>query len=141
VKKVLGILLFSVCLAGCGGGGSASSSSSMTGNWQFTATSTPFGVVTTGTGSLQQNKYNSSFSGQLSLTGTPCATSASLSGYVGGVVNGEQTLIFQIQEGSQELSFNGTTNVTFSSAAGTYTAPSGGCTNGDFGTWSATKTS
>jgi hypothetical protein len=104
----------------------------MTGSWQFSATSTPYGIVSTGTGSLQQS--GSSLSGQLSLSGTPCATSASLTGSVSGT-----SLSFEILEGSQPIQFTGTANASLSSASGTYTAAPGGCADSDYGTWAAVK--
>lgn len=141
MKRTLEKAAFAVLLAflsGCGGGSSSSSQQSapvnLAGNWQFTAKSTPFGITVVGNGSIQQN--GSSISGQLSLSGTPCATTASLSGTITGT-----SLNFQIQEGSQPVSFTGTAAANGSSASGTYTAPSGGCTNGDFGTWTGTRVS
>lgn len=66
--------------------------------------------------------------------GTPCARAAALTGAVNGT-----TFNFQLQEGSQAVSFTGTVASNGASAAGSYTAPSGGCTNGDAGTWTASK--
>ncbi len=134
MKKILGLLLLCGCLVGCGSSGSSSSSPSLTGNWQITINSTAFGATGTGSGAVQQN--GSSVTGTLTLSGTPCATTASLSGSISGT-----TVTLQLEEGDQLVNLRGTANSGLTSMSGSYTAPSGGCTNGDFGTWSATKTS
>lgn len=132
MKEILAIVLISVFCVGCGS--SKNTSSNLTGNWQITANSTAFGLTATGSGALQQN--GSAITGQITLSGTPCATSATLSGTSSGTA-----VTLQLQEGSQPVNLTGTTNPGFTSMSGGYTAPSGGCTNGDFGTWTATKTS
>jgi len=130
--RVLAAMMCSMFLLSCGGG-SGNSSQTVSGNWQFTSTSMAFfGNGTSGTATLTQN--GSSVSGTVTLTGTPCATSGSLSGTVSG-----STFNFTLQEGSQSVSFVGQLNSVFTEATGTYTAPAGGCTNGDQGTWTATK--
>jgi hypothetical protein len=136
MKKTLAVLVGSFFLVSCGGGSmnnSPSSSPTLTGAWQFTATSTAFGLVVTGDGTLQQS--GTSVTGEVTLSGTPCATDAALSGSVSGTA-----VTFQLQENGQPVNFTGTTNAGFNSMSGSYTAPSGGCTNGDFGTWSANLT-
>lgn len=70
--------------------------------------------------------------GQASLSGSPCAASAPITGVVLG-----STFTFQLQEGAQTVNFNGVLDSSFSSVSGTYASPSGGCTNGDYGTWAA----
>jgi len=132
LKNILaGVLLGSLFLASCGG---KSSSPTLSGTWQLTAVSTTFVLTVTGNGTIQQN--GSSVTGQLTLSGTPCATTAALSGNISGT-----TVTLQLQENGQAVNLTGTANANFSSLSGNYTAPSGGCTNGDSGTWSATKTS
>jgi hypothetical protein len=138
MKSIQAIALF--CLAvllGCGGysGGGMTgmtSTPSVAGNWQFTGRSTVSSMTFTGTGALQQN--GSTVTGTITLNGSPCAMTAPLSGTVMGT-----TFTFQLQEGSQPVNFNGTLNSTYGSASGNYTSPSGGCTNGDMGTWTATR--
>ena len=136
VKTILGIIL--ICgLIGCGGGSSNNSSTAvinLSGDWQITGHSTLFDFTDTGSATLQQS--GNSVTGTVTLSGTPCATSGTVSGSISGT-----TLIFQIEEGTQPVNFTGTVNSAGTSASGSYTAPSGGCTNGDYGTWSATKTS
>jgi hypothetical protein len=130
--RVLAAMISCGFLLSCGGG-TSNSGQTVNGNWQFSGTSTVFfGNTTGGTATLTQN--GSSVSGTVSLTGTPCATSGSLSGTVSG-----STFNFTIQEGSQSVSFMGQLNSVFTEATGTYTAPAGGCTNGDQGNWTATK--
>ena len=106
---------------------------SLTGTWQITGKSTAFGLTFTGTGTVQQT--GSSVTGQITLSGSPCASTAALSGGISGT-----TVTVQLLEGSQTVNFTGTANSGLTSISGTYTAPSGGCTNGDYGTWTATIT-
>jgi len=106
---------------------------SLTGTWQITGKSTAFGLTFTGTGTVQQT--GSSVTGQITLSGSPCASTAALSGSISGT-----TVTVQLLEGSQTVNFTGAANSGLTSISGTYTAPSGGCTNGDYGTWTATIT-
>jgi len=122
-------LLFAVCALGCGGS-SSNSQINIAGNWSFSSQSSL--VVVTGSGTIQQN--GNALSGQVTLNGTPCATSATLTGTISG-----NTVNFQLQEGSQAVSFTGTVTANGTGISGTYTAPIGGCTNGDSGNWAATK--
>jgi hypothetical protein len=134
VKTILGLIL--VCgLAGCGSSSNNNSGAltNLSGDWQITGHSTLFDFTATGSAVLQQS--GTSVTGTATLTGTPCATTATLSGSVSG-----RALTFQIEEGAQPVNFTGTVNSAGTSTSGYYTAPSGGCTNGDYGTWSATKT-
>jgi hypothetical protein len=131
MEKTLLVLLMCASLAGCGG--SSSSGPNLSGNWQFTANSTAFGLTVTGSGTFRQS--GSSVTGSVTLSGTPCATTAAVTGSISGA-----TVTLQLQEGTQPVNFTGTVNSSLNSISGTYTAPSGGCTNGDFGTWSATRT-
>ena len=130
MKWTAGVVALALFMAGCGGNNKQTSS--LTGNWQLTAHSTVFGLTVTGSGALSQ--LGNSVAGQVSLSGTPCATTAAVSGSVSGT-----TVTLQLQEGSQAVNFTGAANSGFTSISGSYTAPSGGCTNGDSGTWSATK--
>jgi len=132
-SKWFGIMFFLI-LAGCGGGGSNSTSPppTMNGTWTFTAKSTVFGLTVTGTGTILQT--GNSLSGTLALVGSPCATSAALTGSANGT-----SLNFQIVETGQAVGFVGNATADFSSASGTYSAQAGGCTDGDSGTWTATK--
>ncbi len=143
MKRILTIALFSIFLAGCGGGsenrfnsGSTGSGAGTTinlaGDWQISGTSTKTGDVFTGSGNIEQT--GNSVSGQVSLTGSLCATAGPLSGSISGT-----TVQLILQEGTQALSLTGTANSAGTSITGTYTAPSGGCLKGDTGTWTATK--
>ncbi|MGA8540335.1 MAG: hypothetical protein WB566_12605 [Terriglobales bacterium] len=135
MKTILGLIL--VCgLAGCGISSNSNNSAptNLSGDWQITGHSTLFDFTATGSAVLQQS--GTSVTGTTTLTGTPCATAATVSGSVSGTA-----LTLQIEEGAQPVNFTGAVNSAGTSASGNYTAPSGGCTNGDYGTWSATKTS
>jgi uncharacterized protein (TIGR03437 family) len=103
-----------------------------TGYWTFTAQSSVYGFQSGASGQLTQNGNN--ISGQLSLSGTPCATSAAVSGTVSG-----SSLSMSLNENGQLVSFSGSVSSDGNSASGTYVAPSGGCTNGDSGTWAGTR--
>jgi hypothetical protein len=133
-KPAFGLLV--LFLSACGGGGSqpVNTPLNLTGKWQFTAKSMLVSLTVVGDGSLSQ--IGTHLSGQFSLSGTPCATTAGLEGTLMGT-----TLNFLLQEGSQAVSFRGTVTADGRSASGTYSAPSGECTQGDFGSWTATKVS
>lgn len=104
----------------------------LSGNWTFSAQSSLYGFRSDASGVLAQN--GNSLSGQLNLSGTPCATSASVSGTVSG-----SALSMTLNENGQLVKFTGTVSADEISASGTYVAPSGGCTNGDYGTWSGIR--
>lgn len=105
----------------------------MTGTWNFTANSQTFNLTYVGTATLQQN--GNAVSGQTTLSGSPCATSASISGTVSG-----NNLTMQLNENGELVNFNGTIDSGFASASGSFNAAMPfGCTDGDVGTWTATK--
>ncbi|MGH8857647.1 MAG: hypothetical protein ACREXG_06415, partial [Polaromonas sp.] len=52
------------------------------GEWRITATSSLFGVTAIATGRIEQT--GTSISGQLSISGTPCASSAPFTGTIAG---------------------------------------------------------
>jgi uncharacterized protein (TIGR03437 family) len=99
----------------------------ITGFWNFTATSA-YGFQSYASGQLTQNGNN--ISGELSLVGTPCATSAAVSGTISG-----DALSIILNENGQLVTFTGTVYADVN-ANGTYAAPAGGCTDGDYGIWS-----
>lgn len=134
-RKTLGVLCLCVCLAGCGdsNNGSTAGSINLAGTWQIYAESMLYNFSYSGTAALQQN--GNSVTGTINFSGTPCATTATVSGTLSGT-----SVSFQVMEGSQAVSLTGTVSYG-TSMIGTYTAPSGGCTDGDYGTWSASKTS
>ena len=104
----------------------------LTGYWTFTAQSNVYGFQSSASGQLTQS--GNTISGQLSLSGTPCATSAAASGTVSG-----SALSMTLNENGQLVTFSGSVSSDGNSASGTYVAPSGGCTNGDSGTWAGTR--
>jgi hypothetical protein len=123
----LGLLIVLVLIVGCGG----SSSHSLSGPWQFSLTSSAFpGNAYTGTTTLNQSA--SGISGTVAFANNPCASVALITGLISG-----SNVNLQITEGDQVVTLNGTVNSAFSSMSGTYTTTTGGCTNGDSGTWTA----
>jgi hypothetical protein len=136
---MLGVFLLCGCLAGCG----SSSGPNLTGNWQFTLKSSVNGSTYTGTASITQGGTVNSegagglehmLTGTINLTNDPCATTAPLSGTISG-----SNVILTATEGSQPLSLTGNVNASFTAMSGHFTGPLGGCTNGDFGSWAASK--
>jgi len=101
------------------------------GTWNFEVTSSAIGG-TSYTGSAQLNQTGNNIKGTVTFKNAPCATSGSLTGTASGLA-----VSFQITEGSQVITLIGTINTVYSSMSGTYTAPPGGCLNGDYGSWAA----
>jgi hypothetical protein len=126
-----------VLTLGCGGSGSGDSQGTavlnLAGTWQA-STDSALGYNTFLSGTLTQT--GSQISGTMSISGSPCASSGILSGSVNGL-----SVTMSLIEGSQTVSLSGTAAQDGNSMSGTYQAPSGGCTNGDHGTWTATKSS
>ena len=122
-------------LSGCGGGGGGTSQTgqvlNLAGNWQANTISN-FGFNTFLSGTITQS--GSSISGTMSISGSPCANSGALSGTVSG-----SSVTLSLAEGTQSVSLTGTASANGNSITGTYQAPTGGCTNGDSGTFTATK--
>ena len=117
--------------------------SSVAGYWSFLAQSSIYTVLNcqsggcttvpaqfSAAGTLNQN--GNSFSGTLTISGSPCVSSANMTGSIS--VN---SLNASLNEGGQIVMFTGT--ITGSSASGNYVTPAGGCTNGDYGVWTATR--
>ena len=131
------VLILCLGLSGCGGGGSSQGGTqnapvlNLAGNWQASTISN-LGVNTFLSGALAQT--GSQVTGTMSISGSPCASSGTLS----GTVNGSRVSM-SLTEGAQSVSLNGTASQDGNSITGTYQAPSGGCTNGDSGTFSATR--
>jgi uncharacterized protein (TIGR03437 family) len=116
---------------------------SVAGSWSFLAQSSIYTVLNcqsggcttvpaqfSAAGILTQN--GNSFSGTLTISGTACATSAGITGSLSG-----DNFTASVNENGQIVTFTGT--VSGNSATGSYTTPSGGCTNGDQGIWTATR--
>jgi hypothetical protein len=139
VVKTLAVLSLCAFLSGCG-----SSSPNLTGNWQFTVKSTANGSTYTGTGSITQSSgpvdslgagsHERTVTGSLTIANDPCGSAASLSGTIS-----DSSVVFTITEGGQPVSFTGNVNAAFTAMSGNYASPLGGCTNGDFGSWVASK--
>lgn len=121
-------MLLASGLLSCG----SSSSQNLNGTWQFTVSS---GVLanTTYQGNATLSQSGNTISGTINFVNDPCATTT---GSITGTVTGLNVTL-QVGEGSQEVTMDGTINSTFSLITGNYTAPGGGCLNGDYGSWSA----
>jgi hypothetical protein len=123
-----------ILLASCGGGNCSGSPINVAGNWQFTANSTVFGFSYSAAGQVNQN--GSSLSGTLTLSGTPCAQSASFTGSLSG-----NKITASLDENGQNTMYTGTVAADGNSGSGTYQSPAGGCTNGDAGTFTGQRLS
>src|SRR5271170_7679987 len=107
----LGLVVALVFIVACGG----SSSHSLSGSWQFTLTSsTSPGNAYTGSTTLNQSA--SGISGTVAFANNPCASVALITGLISG-----SNVNFQITEGDQVVTLNGTINSAFTSMSGTYT--------------------
>jgi uncharacterized protein (TIGR03437 family) len=110
----------------------------MSGTWQINARSTVYSIQTAATGQITQT--GTGVVAQLNITGSVCATVGAGNGTLTG-----STLNLEMTEANQSLNcelvqFAGTVSADGNSASGTYSTPSIGCTNGDRGTWSGTRT-
>jgi hypothetical protein len=128
-----GAMLALLLAVSCGGSGSndPSPTPSMTGTWTFTSNSQIYESIVSGSATLQQN--GNTITGNATLVGSPCATSASITGTLYG-----NSLSMQLNENGDTVTFTGKLDSTFTSASGSYSA-SLGCTNADQGTWTASK--
>jgi uncharacterized protein (TIGR03437 family) len=106
--------------------------SNIAGSWLILAQSSVSGLNWSASGQLTQNGNN--ISGQFGLGSAPCATSAAASGTISG-----NWLFMRLNENGQLVALSGSGAISGSGAflKGTYSATDGGCTNGDWGTWSA----
>ncbi len=135
------VICLGCSISGCGGYTSPNKSqtaASMTGNWQFTFTSSKGASMSlSGTGTLTQTGSN--FSGTLSITGA-CTTSGTISGTLSGlsITNGRLTGT------NLPITVSGTVVSSYNSAGGSYQVmmASGVCASvsGDSGTWTGTRT-
>lgn len=105
----------------------------ISGHWQMVATSDVYGLHVPLDGVLSMAPGDR-ISGTLSVSGSPCATTAVITGTVAS-----GRIAADLQEGQQSVAFVGTVSNDGSSASGTYTSPVGGCTAGDRGTWSGSR--
>jgi len=129
--RLAGMVLLLGFSISCG----SSSSQNLTGAWQFTVSSAVLADTTyVGNATLAQNGKN--VTGNVTFSNNPCATTGPITGTVNGLA-----VNLQVTEGSQIVIFNGTINSTFTTLTGNYTAPAGGCLDGDYGSWSAALTS
>lgn len=123
MRKAFLVLLFPVLAFG---------QINIAGTWRITGNSTAYGIVSTSTGPITQN--GNSISTQLSISGTPCATSVSGTGTLSGT-----SITLNLNFSGQIIVFTGTVSSDGNSASGSYQAPQGGCTVGDFGTFSGVR--
>ena len=123
-KTLLAFVLFLPVLA--------SGQINIAGTWRLTVRST-YGPVGTVTGTITQNGNN--IAAQFNISGSPCATSATATGTLSGT-----SMSMSVTQNNGEI-FTMTATVTSdgNSAVGNYRGPSGGCTQGDFGTWTGDR--
>ena len=114
------------------------------GDWQLTAHSTVFGLTFTASGYITQTANQ--ITGYLTISGSPCVPITNIGGSwytpqsaFSGTVSSAGVLNATLDENGQLVSFSGTVSADGNSVSGTYMAPSGGCTNGDRGTWTAAR--
>ena len=125
---VICVFLFSSCLNPF----NSSEPPNIAGSWSISVTSSKFGNQITATGMIAQN--GSHISGSFSLAGDPCADSAAMSGTLNG-----NSIKMTLSENGQNVMFTGKVMNDGSAANGSYAAATGGCTNGDTGTWVGNK--
>lgn len=116
-----------VAASGGGGGGGGTTGLNLTGNWVGTWTGSIGNI------SLTLNQTKTSVTGNVSITGSECISSGTLSGTVAG-----NTLDSVITSGESRASFRAT-NCTSTSINGTSEITSGPCA-GDIGSFSISKT-
>jgi hypothetical protein len=100
------------------------------------------GSTYTGTASITQGGFvntdgsgtEHTISGTVNFANAPCATTAPLSGTIAAL-----NVILTLTEASEFVSLTGNVNGAFTAMSGNYTTQIGGCTNGDFGSWTASK--
>lgn len=106
----------------------------ISGNWNFTGTSSLSGQQFSGTGQIAQLGAN--FVGLLAVSGSPCSSGSEL---LNGSALGD-SFNFDIEDDpSWSLAFSGSAASDGSFVNGTYTSPTVGCTGGDMGTWTAQR--
>jgi hypothetical protein len=145
IAMVFFLLTASICgfQQGCGTSGSPSAATApaqipsptpinIAGNWTILSASSKSVAQRTFTGPVGQN--GSSISGSLSISGSPCAQTGILTGAVNA-----SSITASLMENGQPVSLAGTVSSDGNSASGSYSAAVGGCTNGDVGTWSGTR--
>ncbi len=126
---VLAALVISSCVA------YAQAIPNISGNWNVTAHSIAFNLSVQAAGQINQS--GNSLSGQMFVAGSPCVQYAAFT----GTILANRSITISFNESGQIVVFSGTLSSDGRSASGTYSAPSGGCTNGDRGTWTGTQLS
>lgn len=109
---------------------------SISGDWNFTGTSSLSGQQFSGTGQIAQLGAN--FVGLLIVSGSPCSSGSEI---LSGSASGDLFNFDVEDDPSWSLVFSGTVSADGGSASGTYTSPTVGCTGGDMGTWTAQRVS
>jgi hypothetical protein len=122
---LIAFLLGTVALAG--------QTINLAGTWLFNVRSSLTGAVLSGTGTISQN--GTSISGSVTLVGNPCAAVAPISGVITGTA-----VALDLNENGQISAITALASSDGSSIQGTYIAPTGGCTQGDYGVFGGVKT-
>lgn len=147
-------LLLAMGMIGCGNHtegrfGNPRELPGLSGTWNFTATSQTMSQQFQGTASIYQANY--AVQGTVNLLFDYCAPSATVSGTLvptqpfdsASLTSYAVDLVLQENvtgdAAPQEVDLTGSASADGSQMSGTYTAPAGGCTDGDIGVWSAHK--
>ena len=144
MKRFVAVGLLIVALLGCGGGGGNDNSglsggetpitpTNIAGNWKVSTTSTAFpGQHDSAAGFLVQKGNN--VSGTMLIGSLRCASDAAFTGTITGTA-----FTATMNESGQIVTLTGTATTDGNSISGSYSAPAGGCTNGDMGTFSGQR--
>ena len=138
-KPIASVLLLAALIAGCGGKSNSvpppPSTAQIQGKWSGVATSST-GATATADADLQQagSSVFSTAGNNTQINGRCATPSDSMSGQITG-----NSVAIIVTEGGQHVNLNGTVSADGQSMSGTYTSDAGGCTQGDTGTWTASK--
>ena len=145
-------ILIAFCLAGCGGSeyrfGNSRRLPSLTGNWRFTAVSGTTYTQYQGTSSLNQTNLdlqgtvNSLFPAcaPTALTDIPLSPASPFdSSSVISYTFASGTMQENVSDGQQLVTLTGSASADGNAMSGTYFVQSGTCSDGETGTWSASK--
>jgi hypothetical protein len=128
--RIAGMSILLALTVGCSSVSTAPTQT-VNGNWNLQLTS--FAVDGTSyIGFAKLIQSGNDITGTVIFKNAPCATTGSLKGSVSGA-----DVTFQLTEGSQVVTLTGTINSVYTSMSGNYNSPSGGCLDGDHGSWAA----
>ena len=133
MKTLRALLIAGVALLTACGSSDKTKTSDLSGTWTFTGHSMAFNYSYSGSAVIEVN--NQAVNGMMTLTGSPCGTIETLQG---SAVNSNVSVQEFTPTDGILATLVGVVNKD-GSLSGNYTSPMVGCTNGDFGTWTAKK--